>query len=483
MPIVQIDWQKIKSKLGDDTALFALTLRQASMLLGLSEQLTWEKTFRVDDYDWADKDILDADIADLQRNLAMPTNLVDIIQYIDEIEGLLRGIQSITNCCDGDDITGGDQYTDPVVDGVGDVPQNIIDAGYATDAADWTGFADYKCMISHIMVDQMELRLRKLHSLVDDTGDILGGVAVAATIITTVFTTIITGGISVMALGIIASTGVAAVLWKAITDATDLNILADAVDENHDALACAINAGDGSEDSVNLLVSKIDELFTGSSAIILKNLNLEPTLKALYSGGYDQQNIAQLIDDHGYDTTAFDCTCSGTTADAIVLYDMNPWIGQWNKSNGTASNFEQSILHTQSSHPQTCYVGKSGGQINVDFSLGWTTKYLRRIDFKYMFWDIAPTVNHASTNYVRLNVQAEGGGANQIWKVNWNGTSVASNIWYSATLEGAALGYLENQIMDENNIALYFACYIANTHTGSIGFRWTDIKLYLDQAS
>ena len=333
MPIVQIDWQKIKSKLGDDTALFALTLRQASMLLGLSEQLTWEKTFRVEDYDWADKDILDADIADLQRNLAMPTNLVDIIQYIDEIEGLLRGMQSITNCCNGDDITGGDQYTDPVVDGVGDVPANVISAGYATGVSDWAGFDDYKCMISHIMVDQMELRLRKLHTLVDDTGHILGGVAVAVTVITTVFTTIITGGLSVMALGIIASTGIAAVLWKSITDATDLNILADAVATNHEELACAIYFGDGSLDSVELLKDKIDDLFTGSSAIILKNLNLEPTLKALYSGGYDQQNIAQLIADHGYDTADFDCSCTAFLGEYQKYTDFagGGWDG-WNTS-------------------------------------------------------------------------------------------------------------------------------------------------------
>ena len=276
---------------------------------------------------------------------------------------MLRGIQSITNCCDGDDITGGDQYTDPVVDGVGDVPQNIIDAGYATDAADWTGFADYKCMIAHVMVDQMELRLRKLHTLVDDTGDILGGVAVAVTIITTVFTTILTGGISVMALGIIASTGVGAVLWKAITDATDLNLLADAVATNHEELVCSIKWGDGSADSVENLKLKIDDLFTGSSAIILKNLNLEPTLKALYSGGYDQQDIAQILVDAGYDTADFDCACMGQIGEYLHLSDFEDGGGDsWYFPNGSieaggCSESPIKKMYFNSADNGYCYVG------------------------------------------------------------------------------------------------------------------------------
>ena len=326
MPIVQIDWQKIKSRLGDDTALFTLTLRQASMLLGLSEQLTWEKTFRVDDYDWADKDILDADIADLQRNLAMPTNLVDIIQYIDEIEGLLRALQGVTSCCDGEDITGGDEFTEPVYDGVGDVPANVISAGYATGVSDWVGFADYKCMIAYVMVDQMELRLRKLATLTDETGDILGGVIVVSGIIVSLFTVILTGGLSVMAVGILASLGVSAALWKAITDATNLDELADEVVDNKEALVCAIVGGDGTYDSIARLTAKIDELWDGTKRPILRNLNLEPTLKALYAGGYDQQNIAQMLSDSGYDVADFNCICDDALGEYYLIGDFETGI-------------------------------------------------------------------------------------------------------------------------------------------------------------
>ncbi|GAH45439.1 unnamed protein product, partial [marine sediment metagenome] len=51
-------------------------------------------------------------------------------------------------CCGVVDITDGDEFTDVVEDGEGEVPQNIIDAGYAEDVDDWAGFYDYKCMIS-----------------------------------------------------------------------------------------------------------------------------------------------------------------------------------------------------------------------------------------------------------------------------------------------------------------------------------------------
>ena len=308
MPIIKIDWQKIKARLDDETAIYALTHRQASLLSSLAEQLTWRATFDHSDYDWSDKDELDADIADLENNLMSPVNLSDIIGYIDEIEDLLRALQGVTNCCDGEDITGGDQYTNPVIDGEGDVPQPIIDAGYADDAEDWASFEEYKCMIAHVMIDQIENRLRYLATLADESGDILGGVAAIIPVVTSLW--ILTGGtLTPMFLGIIGAVGTAALLWKVITDATNLDDLADSVATNHDELACSVNAGDGSAGALANLKDKIDELYTGSQATILKNMNLDATLKALYSGGYSEQNVAQILADYELDPADFDCTC------------------------------------------------------------------------------------------------------------------------------------------------------------------------------
>jgi len=308
MPIVQIDWERIKGRLDDVTAFYALTHRQASLLSSLTEQLTWKKTFQVNDYDWADKDALDADIADLESNLQMPVNLVDIIGYIDEIEDLLRALEQHAGCCDAGDISDGANFTDPVTDGEGDVPQNIIDAGYAEDSEDWEGFADYKCMVAHVSVDQLEARTREIAAHMDQdstTYAIIGGIAVLTGIITHIFT----AGLSTLTIAILTSLGATSLLFKYLLDFELMEDLADDVATNHDELACAFYNSDGVDDAISNLKAKISELFSGPQALVLLNLNITPTVKALYAGRYDQADIAAQLAAAGYDTADFDCTC------------------------------------------------------------------------------------------------------------------------------------------------------------------------------
>lgn len=104
MPIIRIDWEKIKGRFDGRTQLFALTDQQSALLLSLTEQLTWDATFKVADYDFSDRDTLAAEVADTQRNLMMGVDLSDILGYIDDIEDLLEALQNIgvTNqpCCD-----------------------------------------------------------------------------------------------------------------------------------------------------------------------------------------------------------------------------------------------------------------------------------------------------------------------------------------------------------------------------------------------
>lgn len=222
-----------------------------------------------------------------------------------DVSDILAFLQSSPPCCDGIDITDGDQYTDRVEDGVGDVPQNIIDAGYASGASDWAGFDDYKCMICHVTVDQLSARLNELAPYVDSAGVIFGGFATVAVIITTIFT----GGLTAMAWGIIASTGIVAFLYSVISDGSLLETLADKVDTNHEELVCAMYNSDGDDSALSELNDKIDELFTAPEALILKNLNLSPTVKSLYSGRYDQQDIADILLDAGYELGDFTCDC------------------------------------------------------------------------------------------------------------------------------------------------------------------------------
>jgi hypothetical protein len=104
MPVIQLDWEKIKSRFDGRTQLFAFTDQQAALLLSLSEQLTWDKTYRVEDYDFDDRDYLAAEVADTQRNLMMGVDLADLLGYIDDVEDLLRALQTIgvvqNNCCE-----------------------------------------------------------------------------------------------------------------------------------------------------------------------------------------------------------------------------------------------------------------------------------------------------------------------------------------------------------------------------------------------
>jgi hypothetical protein len=269
--------------------------------------LEYQATFRVPGYDYADWDELQHVLSEADRELGAAMPVTEIIQYIDEIEDLLRALQYTANSGDQTDITDGDQFTNQVVDGVGDVPQEIIDAGYASGPTDWAGFDDYKCMISYIVVDDLAAKLRRFAPFVDSAGLIIGGIATIASIITTIFTS----GLSAIALGIIGATGITALFYQLVTDGSVLNGIADDVEDNREELACAAYLGDGSQDAHNRLNDEIDSLFNPITAAIIKTLNLGPTLKTLYGGRHDSQNVAQYLADLDYDPATFDCSCLG----------------------------------------------------------------------------------------------------------------------------------------------------------------------------
>lgn len=240
-------------------------------------------------------------------------------QLQDDVAAILAILEVPAACCDAGDVTDGDQYTDRVTDGVGDVPQNIIDAGYASGTSDWAGFDDYKCMISHVIVDQLNLKLDELAPLVTTTGGVLGGVAAIAGILAVIFGT---GGLAIV-FGIVAGIGATSLLYQAITDFDLIDGLAAKVVTNHDDLACAVYQSDGDQDSLDNLNDKIDELFTVPEALVLKNMNLGPTLKSLYAGRYDQQDIAEILDDAGYDLLDFDCDVCDQIGEFRWLTDFN----------------------------------------------------------------------------------------------------------------------------------------------------------------
>lgn len=231
--------------------------------------------------------------------------------YCDDLMTTLQALLAATTaleCCGDQDITDGLQFTDDIVDGVGDVPQNIIDAGYAIDASDWAGFDDYKCMISHLAVDHIETFFREIAPHISDTGLVIGGIGVIGALI---------GGILAIAgfpiaVGLIAALGAAAGIWAWISSEgrQAVSDLADDLAANHDALACAIYEGDGVSDAIDDFNDEVDSLFSVIDAVAIKAVGFEPQLRAMYAGRYDQQDIAQKMADLGYETEYYFCDCA-----------------------------------------------------------------------------------------------------------------------------------------------------------------------------
>jgi hypothetical protein len=269
----------------------------------------------------------------------LSTSLTDILAAITALE-----------CCGDQDITDGDQYTDPIVDGVGDVPQNIIDAGYADDAADWDGFDDYKCMISHLAVDHVESFFREIAPHISDAGLVIGGLGVVGALLGAVLTIV---GLP-LAAGLLLALGAASAIyaWIARYGRDAVDDLADEIAIHHEALACAIYGGDGVADSVADFGDKVDELFSATDALGIKAINIAPQLKAMYSGRYDQIDIAQNLADGGYETVGYICSCdeedpppSGWHLEFPILEDFRDYL--WCVDAGSSYNPATGILDIQ----------------------------------------------------------------------------------------------------------------------------------------
>ena len=282
----------------------------------------------------------------------------------DTMLDLLTLIEANTRACwcaGEEDFTEGEQYSDVVLDGEGDVPQNIIDAGYAADAADWDGFFEYKCMISHVMITNMEWQLREMLPHMDSTGRVIGGVATIAAVLAVI---VATGG-SALVLSIILGVAVSATVASFLLELGDVGTeaLADAVASDHEELACAIYNSDGSAAALVDLKAKIDELYSSPGADVLKNLNLGPQLKGLYAGRYDQQDIAERMADNGYDVGDYDCTCIETPAAPAGYHLEHPVYDTFTNYLNVAS---QIINYTESSGLLEISVTAGGGG-NIEF--------------------------------------------------------------------------------------------------------------------
>lgn len=463
----RVDWPQIKEKWPDNERCVAILERRAiHIILSLFARFEWLATFGHSETATTDWDYIQDIMADAEYELGIAMPLSELIPYVDEIEDLLRALNNQANCCDAPDPSNGDLYTDGVEDGVGSVPQNIIDAGYATGASDWEGFADYKCMISHLMVQNMARQIEQFIPFFDDALVIVGGLATIAAVIST----IATAGLTVLAVEIIGAVGLVAGLykWLGTLASGDLQDLADKIIENELELACSIYAADGSSDAVDQLKATIDDIFTVAEATGLKLMNLDAQLKALYAGRYNQQDIAEKMADNGLDPGDYTCGCEATEEDLDIYglrWDWNLYVTQDESYVYVELPWDSQSINTGA--PQTVDPVKTGSQEWLKIVFGQVGKvsvshgdqvyyasdqYWDETD-RWLWWRFRLTVAQSTTthgtckNFQALVSDGEGG---YVWRdANIHGESIGTYLSVADNevhVDHVGTGYINSQV-------------------------------------
>jgi hypothetical protein len=226
-----------------------------------------------------------------------------VLDYIDEIETFLEGMQRAQGmqlpCCDNI-ITGappgGGSSTDPV-------PQPVIDAGYATGVDDQEGYASYKCLASHILIDNLLAKLGDFQFL-SSLGAI--GMALAVSILGT-----IVGGASVVLVvaGIAIDVAAIAALWQTIKDlsSAEFESLAATLNDNRNRIICAMVQADGIDATIQAFNDEIDEIYSAFNATIIKNLNVPYMIQTLIYGEFHDANAASALAGQNYDPADYEC--------------------------------------------------------------------------------------------------------------------------------------------------------------------------------
>jgi hypothetical protein len=257
----------------------------------------------------------------------MPVDLQDIIEYVDEIEDLLRALQNPPTCCDSVDWTDGQGYADVIdEDSANGVPSQLVSSGWATDDNDWDGFMDFQCAVANVLVNNMQTKVVSLEDVFDYAGVIIVGLGAFVSLLGIIFS----GGLSVLVGGILAGAGVATGLYRALSDGgPDAVPEATEIELSRQALVCAWldDANDGLDDRITAFHDAIDAEFNVVEAEILKFLMHRSLITAMYTGKYSDgtttTNIAQKMVDAGITASTYTCDCEFSPPTPPASYE---WI-------------------------------------------------------------------------------------------------------------------------------------------------------------
>jgi len=234
-----------------------------------------------------------------------------LLGHIDEVEDLLRQLSALSGCCGELSHPFADLLTDPWQDG-DPVPENIVDAGFATSTSDQAGYTDYKCLIANVAVQDLIEKINRLAQLIDESNWVVGGVAAIASILTFVVAlpaaaTVLTA----MALGLVAGAGTAAGVWawlngvgKATAESTAL-----ALDAVYDELVCAIYQADGPDAATTAVAAVISDATNAAASLALTPV-ISMVIHALYAGRYDQTDTAAALANAGFTLAQHNCSCA-----------------------------------------------------------------------------------------------------------------------------------------------------------------------------
>lgn len=473
---VRIDWEAIKASIDDQDVILIINHRVAAILAALWHTLGWEATYRIAGYDYADWDYLQRLLSESEENIGSPLPLSDLLTILNNIYSAIDQLEAIAatdDCCTPTlDFSGGADYTDVVLDGVGDVPANIVTAGYASSSSDWPGYAAYKCMIGHLIVTEHQNKILRLSQLFDSGGNFAGTVAS------------ILAGIAVVAtfapptIALIVGAGVGLALWEAITEVT-ASALTDwisTMETNRDRLVCAIVNSDGNAAAASNYAAEIEDLFSPANALALNSMMMDVAIKAWLGGRYAAEDLADKLADAGYDVGDYTCDCDevpANTYEAIFRFSSNDegWVESsaddqyWDASNGNPAGCLSLRWSIDSNDQYRLF--KSTLEASP-FSWPNGSFKITKLEFDWLLYDPSPTGDHTRTLLCRGQRHSDGAIV-QFWShVHTAGDESDKNTWFHVRLLDADL--TDDLLADS---VTYPCLYFHDSNSvGPVDLRW-----------
>lgn len=183
MPVERVDWNAIKGALADVNAPYVFIIPDGArqLLLSIADKLSWRATYRGLGYDYSDWDELQALQSAGVAGLLGGIPLSQLIEYIDDIEDLLRGMQALqqitVQCCDN--LGPANEQVETDLEPGGTPPGTWGDEP-VSDLEDWEQLV---CGAAHAYVDFLKNSANEIETFVELGVLAVGGVAALLSIL------------------------------------------------------------------------------------------------------------------------------------------------------------------------------------------------------------------------------------------------------------------------------------------------------------